>query len=434
MLRPRLERSYFILASILIDETTRTETTQKSAVDQPTANDGLTRIAIELGIWLSSVDSYIRSAGTVFGTERPRKDLSGDVRNVLSIYRKCSLLAHQLRIELSRLDARPPQYGSAAEMTDLCVALSELSMITAPERCTFSEFSAYAKRVFLRSAEFPAAIRSIKMAEAAGSQHLPKRLLEMSDPAKVSTNESASIALALPKFGRSIFWLDVIGRMLREDRPLRPALAILAYVSEQLTEMTRFINARLDELADKDAEAFGMLDAASYTASIEVKKVYLQELSGVLDVRQAPTLFAKVETAYSLLIESLQQSLAGFARLEDRNLTVYDLFPNFTAKKRDSVSLRDDLAAVGTAVTAAEADPSAAKLEQLRRLLDDFMANQLRSLFFKDVETFERFVEEVRLARADNELVPTLHRFSAYIETLLGQVKLRSVLAEDTFG
>lgn len=418
----------------MIDETIQTESATRVAAVLPTGNDSLADTAIELGIWLSSVESYVRSAGTVFGTERPRKDLSSDVRNVLSIYRKCSLLAHQLRIELSRHDGRPPQYGSAAEMTDLCTALSELSMITAPERCTFSEFTAYAKRVFLVSSDFPAAAKAIKMAERAGSKNLPKRLLDLTAPAAVTTNELASIALALPMFGRSLRWLDVIGKMLKQDRPLRPSLAILAYVSEQLTEMTRFINARLDELTDKEAEAFGMLDAASYTASIEVRKVYSQELSGVLDVRQAPTLYAKVETAYSLLTESLQQSLAGFARLEDRDVTVFDLFPNFSAKKKDSVSLRDDLAKVGTAVTEAEADPTGAKLERLRRMLDDFTANQLRSLFFKDIETFERFVEEVRLARSDNELVPTLHRFSAYIETLLGQVSLRSVLAEDSFG
>ena len=54
-------------------------------------------------------------------------------------------------------------------------------------------------------------------------------------------------------------------------------------------------------------------------------------------------------------------------------------------------------------------------------------------LFYKDRETVERFIEEVLVTRNKKDLVPILHRFGAYIETLFGQVNMRVVLASHPF-
>jgi len=56
------------------------------------------------------------------------------------------------------------------------------------------------------------------------------------------------------------------------------------------------------------------------------------------------------------------------------------------------------------------------------------MGESVRYLFYKDTETVERFVEEILIAQQNKELVPILHRFGAYLETLFGQVSLRTVL------
>jgi len=55
-------------------------------------------------------------------------------------------------------------------------------------------------------------------------------------------------------------------------------------------------------------------------------------------------------------------------------------------------------------------------------------------LFYKDTETVERFIEEVLVTTDKKDLVPILHRFGAYIETLFGQVNMRTVLAKHPFN
>ena len=61
------------------------------------------------------------------------------------------------------------------------------------------------------------------------------------------------------------------------------------------------------------------------------------------------------------------------------------------------------------------------------------MKQTVRFLFYKDTETIERFIEEILVTKQNKDLVPILHRFGAYLETLLGQVNMRGVLAKHPF-
>ena len=49
------------------------------------------------------------------------------------------------------------------------------------------------------------------------------------------------------------------------------------------------------------------------------------------------------------------------------------------------------------------------------------MAGPARHLFYKDTEVVGRFVEEILVSKDTHDLVPILHRFAAYLETLSDQ-------------
>ncbi len=71
-------------------------------------------------------------------------------------------------------------------------------------------------------------------------------------------------------------------------------------------------------------------------------------------------------------------------------------------------------------------------IEKLQGSLREFVA-KVRFLFYKDTETVERFIEEILVTKQNKDLVPILHRFGAYLDTLFGQVNLRAVLADHPF-
>jgi hypothetical protein len=273
----------------------------------------------------------------------------------------------------------------------------------------------------------------VHFAEAAGAKFLPARLKDItSDPSKV-TPDLAELVLVLPRFGMVLKWLSIVKKMLDADRPLKPSLLIFARVNELVLELTTFIGNRLDHLPDQEAELFGTLDAASYTASIELKKVYTQELAGVAAMRPTPSIFARIETAYSLLNDGFQQILAGFMKIVDRNAESLDLFPEFQIKLQQSIVLRSDLWSTSKLVKEAEQAPEPSKIEEMRQALTAFQNGSMRYLFYKDTETVERFIEEILVTNQNKDLVPILHRFGAFLETLFGQVTLRTVLQKHPF-
>jgi hypothetical protein len=221
--------------------------------------------------------------------------------------------------------------------------------------------------------------------------------------------------------------------MLENDEPLKPALLIFSRVHEQTREMIDHINNRLARFPNEDAELFGSLDGASYTASLELKKVYNQELTGIVAVRPSVSIYSRIETAYSLLNDSFQHILTGFARLMDPKAQVVDLFPNSTVKLDRSLKLREELWRVLQHVQEAEKKPNEASRNALQKKLGEFLIGPVNFLFSKDKESVERFVEEIGVTRDEKDLAGILHRFATYLETLFGQINMRTVLADHPF-
>jgi hypothetical protein len=151
-------------------------------------------------------------------------------------------------------------------------------------------------------------------------------------------------------------------------------------------------------------------------------------------IRPVPSVFARVETAYELLSDSFRQILAGFAQVVDPLLLPSDLFPNFQTKLDQSLALRQNLWQALHVVKAAEQDPDKKLLEAVHKELNEFLERTIAFLFHKDRETFERFAEEIFATSEKKDIVPILHRFGAYIETLLAQVNMRTVLADHPFN
>jgi hypothetical protein len=237
----------------------------------------------------------------------------------------------------------------------------------------------------------------------------------------------------IPHFVKILNWLDVVKEMLDEDRPLKTTLVLFARINEQMKEMTDYINNRLLRFPDEDDALFGSLDGAAYTASIELRKVYDQELKGIAEIRPAPQIYAKIETAYSLLNDSLQMTLVNFARLIDASIEPTEIFPNLQTKEEQSLVLRQNMWNMLQSVKDAEHRPESADFETLRKQMESFRDENLYFLFYKDMETVDRFIEEVLVTEEKKDVVPLLHRFGAYLETLLGLVNMRVVLANHPF-
>jgi len=400
-------------------------------------------IVTEMGIWLSGLESFLAAGHHSFADRTAAEalpDSSKEFRLVHSTLQRCSMLNARLLSANGGHAAAEAAFTweiKFGELTRLASVLREATLLSEglihSSELGSGEWRAWCSMLSSRLSGLPVFSKLIRFAEDSGEKYLPSPLSDLAAHTGELSAEHAELALVLPRFGKILKWLSVVGKMLEADEPLKPALLIFSRVNEQIFELTTYINNRLERFPNEEAELFSSLDAASYTASIELKKVYSQELAGVAQMRPSPSIYARMETAHSLLNEGFQQILAGFARLVDPKTDVFQLFPNFHIKLEQSIVLRKEVWSVVKVVQAAEKSPERKQIETLHKSLRGFLKESVRYLFYKDTETVERFIEEILVTKQNKDLVPTLHRFGAYLETLFGQINLRTVLEKHPF-
>ena len=420
----------------------------------PVASAG--ELIFELGLWLSGLESFLNIQNHAFGEENRVKAASRD-------WTKEFRLTHSTLLQCSSLNfklAQALKTGSAADEDEAellagangddrafeiksedifslsmslkeAILLSEGLLRAAPLK--FGEWTAWSKSLTEKLKKVPAFEKLIKSAEKTGEHFLPAQLETLLKAKSLSAATEADLKLVLPRFGRILKWLNIIAQMVKQDKPLKPALLIFARVYEQVQELTEYINNRLLRFQNEEDDLFGALDGAVYVASIELKKVYLHELTGLIDIRPTPLVRAKIESAQGLLNDSFQQTLVSFAWLIDPTIEAKGLFPAFQTKLEQSLALRESLWRVMTEVQSAEKNPETYPIDKLVKKLNFFTESNMRFLMYKDWETVERFVEEILKTQNKKDLTPILHRFGAYLETLFGQVNMRGVLAEYPF-
>lgn len=412
-------------------------------------------LAFEIGLWLSSLESFLNVRNHLFAEDNQARaatrDWTREFRLTHSTLLRCSRLAFQLARTVGAEDDSIDELDFDFEMDSLApksdytndeiynlsqilkdsIALNEGLLRAAPLR--FGEWTAWCNTLGERLRTVEITERLTVTAEKQSEEFLPAELQKILGEKKLPLALEADLKLVLPRFAKILKWLSVVDKMLKTDEPLKSSLLIFARVYEQVQEMMNFVNNRLLRFKDEDGEVFGTLDGASYTASIELRKVYSHELAGLAEIRQTPLVYAKIETAFSLLNDSFQQTLLTFAQLVEPTVEPTALFPNFQSKLKQSLVLRQNLWQIFQSVKAAETAPDKANLDALNKQLTDFLNTTLHFLFYKDMETVERFIEEVLITNDKKDLVPILHRFGAYLETLFGQINMRAVLAAHPF-
>ncbi|MGB7209922.1 MAG: hypothetical protein WBD27_14775 [Pyrinomonadaceae bacterium] len=403
-------------------------------------------LMFEIGLWLSGLESFLSNwdhiSRDASQSDGPAEDWSREFRLTNSALLICSNLNYQLRKtlngktdaeQISTLDAI-----SVDDCDDFVLVLRDVITLNSnfikAESLRFDAWKAWNALLVekLRNSEIVQKFTTYSNRD--GIRYLPADLQKLLKAKHLAFSDQADLHEVLSRFAIIMKALSLVGAMLRNDDPLKPSVLIFAKVYERSQELISFIDNRLTRFKDEGAELFASLDSASYTASLELKKVYQQELTGLVGIRPAPSIFAKVETAYSLLNDGFEQTLAVFARLIQPDIVITELFPSVQAKLERSLKLRSDLWVLLKAVQAAEKNPEKSDLEDMKNKLSSFTDEPVRFLFFKDRETLERFSEEIVATIDNKDLVPILHRFGAYLETLFGLVNMRTVLGDHPFN
>ncbi|MFQ3580699.1 hypothetical protein J8C06_04345 [Chloracidobacterium validum] len=234
-------------------------------------------------------------------------------------------------------------------------------------------------------------------------------------------------------FYRLLRYLDFIQDDLRQDRPLKSTLPIFILVRAEAEALIEFIETRPMRLPNLLPDVTDAFDATVYALEMELQKIYGRELVGFAELHQAPPIYARTENAHGLLRDCFQQSLVALAVVFDPAFDGAAAFDMFQTKLEQSLHLRDDIWRLLCHLRRFESRPDKTAVAPLIERITLFRDTSLRFLMYKDWDEYDRFLDEVQSARNLEELLKTIHLLSTFLETLLGQINMRAVLANHPF-
>ncbi|HVN81319.1 MAG TPA: hypothetical protein VMW38_20180 [Terriglobia bacterium] len=417
-----------------------------------------TSYVFELEMWIKCFDRFFRPRNQPIQLGEENVFLIKDFREELAIVRdvtlRMSYLANEIMSKersrllqfdryihntlrrdyvmdefLNRLLEQPTPDDSLALLLDSLADLRTLidDMVRLPE-VTFQTFTAIGKLINREIKQ----CRYIDMLVAYKFKVQYDRVDNPAIAALIKRVPDETLRQDLAKIFLELFrllrYLDFIEKDLENDRPLKNSLLVFSLINSEVRILFDFIEVRICKNPNISPRILETLDSAVFALSQEMKKVFSHELVGLVYLRQAPPIYAKVENSHGMLRNALQQTIVHISNAFDSEFDAKSLFTSYTTRLEESRKLLNEIGSLVDVISEVEPVAELEKLLPLAKVFDEFRESTLKLLMYKDWEEYENFVEEVTGSKSVEGLKFALHRFRIYLEALTGEVRKRSVL------
>jgi hypothetical protein len=225
--------------------------------------------------------------------------------------------------------------------------------------------------------------------------------------------------------------LDLIENYWRQVDVAEQTFALFQLIHDEARRLVEFI--RTDAMnSNVLTEDLGeTLDGITFAVNHDLQRVFENGPGSSISDKPAQVVVGKLYRAHNILNNCLQQSTITLAMLFDPELIGARLFNNSDMRYRQSLQLCQDLPEIIQLVERSEQVDGAAALKTLIDRLEKFRCESMEYLMYTDWPQFESFCERINTSRTQpSELATVFHQFRCYLETLLGQVRMRDVLAD----
>ena len=214
---------------------------------------------------------------------------------------------------------------------------------------------------------------------------------------------------------------------LRQFETAEETLALFQVIHDEARGLVDYI--RTDALNSQviSEELSDTLDGITFAVSHDLERVF--ESNSKPNAENRAVMIGKLYRAHDVLTNCLQQSTISLALLFDPELIGARLFNNSDIRYRQSLQLCQDLSDLISLLKKSE---EASTLLALTTRIARFRNESMEFLMYSDWPQFESFCERIKFSSPQSpEFHSLLHQFHCYLETLLGQVRMRAVLSND---
>ncbi len=232
----------------------------------------------------------------------------------------------------------------------------------------------------------------------------------------------------LTELSRLIKYLELIEEQVSEETPPRKVVVIFRAVHERANILTKFVNVTAAAVGKGDTNLYDVLKGISFGLRHELHRVYEDGGASLIGPNDVALPRGRAVRAHGLLQNCFQQLIVTLLQGLDPSLDASALFEDFKIKREQSITLYGELTGLLGKVRKAQNDFGLLQSISLANTLSQFRQDTLHYLMYQDWAEFEGFIAEIVDTHDDaNGLVEVLRRFTAYLETLISQVAMRTV-------
>jgi hypothetical protein len=222
--------------------------------------------------------------------------------------------------------------------------------------------------------------------------------------------------------------LNLVESHLRQVDSAVDTFAFFQLIHDEARAMVNFIRTDALNASVMGEELVDTLDGIAFAVHHDLQRVFDSVPGESFEDKPAQVVVGKLYRAHDVLTNCLQQSTITLAMVFDSQLVGAKLFNNSDIRYRQSLQLCHELSELIELVENSERIGSTLTLTDR---IERFRFESMECLMYSDWPQFESFCERVGSAKTQSpELETVLHQFRCYLETLLGQVRMRNVLAD----
>jgi len=224
--------------------------------------------------------------------------------------------------------------------------------------------------------------------------------------------------------------LDLIESHLHTVDHARETLVLFQIIHDEARALMEFIRRNALSVDAITETLHETLDGIAFAMSHDLQRVFESELDRPIDEPDI-VVIGKLNRSHGVLINCLQQSAITLAMVFDSTLVGAKLFNNSDVRYWESIELCKGLSDLIQLLVCFEEEMDERARASMVRGITKFRTQSMQFLMYTDWPEFESFCERAVSSLDDSQKLESVsHQFRCYLETLLGQVKLRSVLAD----
>jgi hypothetical protein len=234
---------------------------------------------------------------------------------------------------------------------------------------------------------------------------------------------------------RLLRYLNHVDIASQDSIALHSSLLILILLRSEITMLNTYCRSVADAVTNEELKL--LLKSVSYQFTMEMKRVYLQELREILR-KKAPQHFrGKIENCHGILTNLIEQSIVQITQFYRPDIQGRDIFESFTAKLVQSIKLREDLFVLHRFLMLIEEkmclpEERPGIFKSIQNFMQYFESFTFKLLRYDDYDEFQSFFSEIlSLKESDlNKALEKIHNFKIFLETTLRQIANRSELRD----